>query len=110
MKLLIVPARTGSLWVRLGIRTFLRQPLAMSGLFFLFMAAISVLGMIPYVGSVLSLALLPAATLGLMAATREATLGNFPMPMLLVTAFRAERHQARAMLCWACCTQQASCW
>lgn len=98
MKLNIVPARTGTLWVRLGIRTFLRQPLAMSGLFFLFMAAISVLGFIPYAGSVLSLALLPAATLGLMAATREATLGNFPMPTLLVTAFRAERSQARAML------------
>jgi hypothetical protein len=98
MKLHIVPARTGTLWVRLGIRTFLRQPLAMSGLFFLFMAAISVLGMIPYAGSVLSLALLPAATLGLMAATREAALGNFPMPALLITAFRAERSQARAML------------
>jgi hypothetical protein len=98
MKLHIVPARTGTLWVRLGIRTFLRQPLAMSGLFFLFMAAISGLGMIPYAGSVLSLALLPAATLGLMAATREAALGNFPMPALLITAFRAERSQARAML------------
>ncbi|MBC7918335.1 MAG: hypothetical protein H7Y28_11070 [Rhodoferax sp.] len=98
MKLNIVPAGTGKLWVRLGIRTFLRQPLAMSGLFFLFMAVISVIGMIPYVGSVLSLTLLPAATLGLMAATRETTLGNFPMPTLLVTAFRAERSQARAML------------
>jgi hypothetical protein len=54
--------------------------------------------MIPYAGSVLSLALLPAATLGLMAATREAALGNFPMPALLITAFRAERSQARAML------------
>ena len=98
MRLQLVPARTGTLWVRLGIRTFLRQPLAMSGLFFLFMAAISVLGVIPYVGSVLSLALLPAATLGLMAATREASAGNFPMPALLVTAFRAERSHARAML------------
>lgn len=98
MKLKLVPAATGKLWVRLGIRTFLRQPLAMTGLFFLFMAAISVLGILPYVGSVLSLAVLPAATLGLMAATREASEGNFPMPALLVTAFRAERSQARAML------------
>jgi hypothetical protein len=98
MKLRIVPARSGSLWVRAGIRTFLRQPLAMSGLFFMFMAAISVLSMIPVVGNALSLALLPAATLGLMAATRETTQGKFPMPTLLLTAFRAGRSEMRAML------------
>ena len=37
MKLNIVTPRTGFVWVRLGIRTFWKQPLAMSGLFFLFM-------------------------------------------------------------------------
>jgi len=50
------------------------------------------------VGSVLALVLLPAATLGLMAATREAAQGRFPMPATLITAFRAGRAQARAML------------
>jgi hypothetical protein len=84
--------------VRAGIRTFLRQPLAMSGLFFMFMAAISVLSMIPVIGNAVSLALLPAATLGLMAATRETTQGKFPMPALLLTAFRAGRSEMRAML------------
>ena len=34
VKLNIVPARTGLQWVKLGIRTFLRQPLALAGLFF----------------------------------------------------------------------------
>ena len=33
MKLNIVPARTGIQWVKLGIQTFFRQPLALSGLF-----------------------------------------------------------------------------
>ncbi|MEP6792452.1 MAG: BPSS1780 family membrane protein, partial [Ramlibacter sp.] len=40
----------------------------------------------------------PAATLGLMAASAEATKGRFPMPAVLISAFRAGRQQARAML------------
>ncbi len=97
MKLNIVPARTGLTWVRAGIRTFWRQPLALAGLFFMFISLVSVASLIPYVGSVLALVLLPAATLGLMAATREASQGKFPMPSILISAFRAGRQQARAM-------------
>ena len=98
MKLNIVPARTGIQWVQLGIQTFFRQPLALSGLFFLFMAVMSVASILPYIGNALALGLLPAATLGLMAATREASKGKFPMPSILVSAFRAGRQRARAML------------
>ena len=61
MKLNIVPARTGLLWVKLGIKTFLGQPLAMSGLFFMFMAVLSLATLVPFVGAALALALLPAA-------------------------------------------------
>jgi hypothetical protein len=78
MKLNIVPARTGIQWVKLGIQTFFRQPLALSGLFFMFMAVMSIASMVPLMGSALALALLPAATLGLMAATQEATAANSP--------------------------------
>lgn len=98
MNLNIVPARTGWLWVKLGLRTFFRQPLAMSGLFFMFMAAVSVTSLIPFAGTVIALALLPAATLGLMAATAEADRGKFPMPSILISAFRAGRQRLRAML------------
>jgi hypothetical protein len=97
MKLQIVPARTGVLWVKLGLRTFWRQPLALSGLFLMFLTAMSLASLLPYVGTALALALLPAATLGLMAATREAELGKFPMPSILISAFRAGRQRARAM-------------
>ena len=48
MKLRTVPASTGLQWVRLGVKTFLRQPLAMSGLFFMFMAVVSVLALVPF--------------------------------------------------------------
>lgn len=98
MKLHRVPARTGLLWVRLGLRTFIRQPLAMAGLFFMFILLVSVLAMVPVLGAPLALALLPAATLGLMAATKEAEGGRFPMPTVLASAFRAGRDRMRAML------------
>lgn len=98
MKLQIVPARTGFTWVRLGVKTFMRQPLALAGLFFMFMAVVSVLSIVPLVGSAVSLALVPAATLGLMAATREAIEGRFPMPLTLVAAFRAGPTRTRPML------------
>ena len=98
MKLNIVPARTGITWVKLGFKTFLQQPLAMSGLFFMFMALLSVASLLPFVGAALALGLLPAATLGLMAATQEATQGNFPMPSILISAFRAGKQRMKAML------------
>ena len=98
MRLNSVGARTGFEWVRLGIKTFWRQPLAMSGLFFLFMAVVSIVSAVPLVGVALALALLPAATLGLMAATREIAEGRFPMPTVLASAFRAGKERLTAML------------
>ena len=98
MKLNIVPARTGMTWVKLGIKTFLQQPLALSGLFFMFMAVLSLATLVPFVGAALALALLPAATLGLMAATQEATKGKFPMPSILISAFRAGQQRMQAMM------------
>ncbi len=98
MQLNIVPARTGLTWVKLGMKVFLQQPLAMSGLFFMFMAILSIATLVPFIGAALALALLPAATLGLMAATQEATKGRFPMPSILISAFRAGQQRKRAMM------------
>ncbi len=98
MKLRIVPASTGFAWVKLGIQTFFRQPLAMTGLFFMFMAVVSVLSVIPTIGTAVSLVLVPAATLGLMAASREALNGRFPMPTTLITAFRSGPSKVQPML------------
>jgi hypothetical protein len=98
VKLNIVPARTGILWVKLGIRIFFKQPLALTGLFFMYMAAVLVLSQIPIVGPVIGAMLVPAATLGLMAATAEVEAGRFPTPTVLVSAFCAGRQRARAML------------
>jgi len=98
MKLNIFPARQGFLWVKLGVKTFLRQPLALSGLFFIFMLLMSMLSLLPVLGNALALALLPGATLGLMAATQEAVKGKFPMPTILLSGFRAGRKELRSMV------------
>jgi hypothetical protein len=98
MKLNIVPARTGLTWVKLGIRTFFRQPLALAGLFFMFIATITVLGFVPSIGSALAMVLFPAAGLGLMAATRDATQGKFPMPSRLFAGFVESTDKGRRLL------------
>lgn len=98
MKLRTVPASTGLQWVRLGVRTFLKQPLAMSGLFFMFMAAASILSMVPLLGTALATLLTPAINLGLMSASREAEAGRFPMPAQLLTAFRGGPERTRGIM------------
>jgi hypothetical protein len=94
----VVPARTGIAWVKQGIKTFFKQPLAMGGLFFMFMALISLVSQLPFVGAALALVVLPAATIGLMAATQVASDGKFPMPAVLFTAFRAGTKKTQAIL------------
>jgi hypothetical protein len=98
MKLNIVPARTGIQWVKLGIQTFSKQPLALAGLFFMYLTVVLVVSLLPVVGVLVGGLLVPAATLGLMAATEEATKGRFPMPSVLLSAFKAGRQRVRAML------------
>jgi hypothetical protein len=88
MNLRTVPAREGLQWALLGIRTFWRQPLAMSGLFFFFMAVVSLVSMVPLIGGALALVLLPGLTAGIMAATQKASEGLFPMPAILFSAFK----------------------
>jgi hypothetical protein len=98
MKLNVVKARTGSLWVRQGIRNFWRQPLALSGLFLLFIALASMASMLSYGGSFLGLMFIPAASLGLMAAAREADLARFPMPSILIIGFKNGAAQSKKMI------------
>ena len=98
MKLHLVPARTGLQWVRLGIRAFWRQPMALAALFFMAMAAMSIATMVPLIGPALALALLPSATLAMMVAAAEAMQGHFPTPTVLLAAFRTGREQLRSML------------
>ncbi len=101
MKLHIVPAKTGVEWVRLGLRTFWRQPLAFVSLFFFFMAVISIVSQIPLVGSIVAPILLPFMTLGLMVATSVANdnqTGKPTAPAMYMAAFGAMRAKWRPMV------------
>ncbi len=98
MKLNLVPARGGMSWVKQGVRTFFKQPLGMAGLFFMFMALMTIATMVPVLGLPLAMTLLPAATLGLMVATRDVSQGKFPMPLVLLAGLRTQPHKARALV------------
>lgn len=102
MKLQIVPASTGATWVKLGIATFFKQPLALGGLFFMSLAISQVLAIVPFIGMVMALIIMPATTLGMMLATIQATQGKFPMPSMLISAFRAGPQRSKAMLKLGC--------
>lgn len=97
MKLNIVPAQTGIQWVKQGIRTFAQQPTALTALFFLLMAIMSMTTIVPFIGAALALALLPLSTLAMMVAAEDAAQGKRPLPTVLVSAWRAGRLQLRAM-------------
>jgi hypothetical protein len=98
VKLNIVPARTGIQWVKLGVQTFFRQPLGLTGLVFMYGAVYALLAAIPIVGVVALAVLTPAATLGMFVATERVSNGSFPMPSVFLSGFRAGRQCLRAML------------
>ena len=98
MHLNVVPARTGFAWARKGVRTFWKQPVGLTGLFMLFVALLSLTAVVPVIGFLLALVLMPAATLGLMAAAREVDAGRRAHPATLFAAFRAGPAYARQML------------
>ncbi len=99
MKLNLVPARTGATWVRSGLQTFARRPLAFMALFMFFMALVSLVSQVPLLGTVLALALLPTMTLGLMtAAAAVSGVGGGSIPAnLFAVAFQAVRKDARPL-------------
>jgi hypothetical protein len=64
----------------------------------MFMALMSIATLVPFIGLPIAMTLLPCVTLGLMAASLETTRGKFPMPLILLTGFRAGPQKLRAML------------
>lgn len=98
MRLQLVTARQGIVWVRRGFQVFARQPLGFSMLFAAFVFAMAVLSLLPLVGPFLLLALLPLVSLWFMIATRAALAGGFATPAALVQPLRAEPARARGLI------------
>lgn len=97
MKLHIVPARTGLQWVKLGISTFGRQPMALTALLFLSMAAVSLVGMFPLIGPYLALVLMPSVFLVMMLGGAEAHHGRIPRPSLVQAPFKSGKQRLQAL-------------
>ena len=98
MKLQLVPARQGALWVRQGFAVFFRQPMGFAGLFAAFLFGVFALTLLPVVGPVLLLALLPLGSLGFMIATRRTLEGRFPLPRAFIEPLRGDRARTMAMV------------
>ncbi|HEX6706764.1 MAG TPA: BPSS1780 family membrane protein [Albitalea sp.] len=78
MRLKLVPARQGALWVRDGLRVFFRKPLAFCVLFLVYML----------ITPMLMLLVAPLATVGFMIATRQALEGRFPFATVFIEPLR----------------------
>lgn len=98
-----VPARQGWQWVRQGFALWFSRPLAFIGLFTFFLMTILLLAMLlPVVGGLMGLALMPMLTLGYMVASRSALAGGQVHPLQLVQGLRhADPAQRRAQ--WLLC-------
>ncbi len=84
-----LPASAGIDWIRQGLALFRRQPAELSMLFLLYMLLMFSLSLIPLVGQVLPLLLMPAFSMAFMQACAEIEAGHKVRPALLLTAFRS---------------------
>jgi hypothetical protein len=104
MKLQLVPARQGAMWVRQGFAVFLRQPMGFAGLFAAFLFAVFVLAWVPFVGPVLLLfALLANLLFGLFGRIQLVPFVAMPASMIFSTIFYASLYFTFA----ACFTPEA---
>ena len=97
MKLHIVPASTGLQWVKLGMQTFWRQPMALTALLFLSMAAVSLIGIFPILGPYIALLLMPTVFLVMMLGAAEASQNRTPRPNLMLAPFKAGKSRIQAL-------------
>ncbi len=84
-----INAATGIGWIREGFSLFRQQPAELSMLFLLYMLLMFSLSLIPMVGQLLPLLLVPAFSMAFMQACAEIEAGRKVRPHLLLTAFRS---------------------
>ncbi|MEO0319102.1 MAG: putative rane protein [Pseudomonadota bacterium] len=84
-----ITAATGISWIREGFVLFRQQPGELSMLFLLYMLMMFSLSIIPVVGQLLPLLLVPAFSMAFMQACVDIEAGRKVTPRLLLTAFRS---------------------
>ena len=89
MQLTEVSAKTGYVWYRQGIWLFRRNPLGFLTIFFTYLIAMWAISLIPLVGAVVPLVLIPGIAVGFMTACRDTVAGKMVFPTVLVDGFRS---------------------
>jgi hypothetical protein len=84
-----LPAKTGWLWVKQGFALFRKQPAELSTLFFAYMFLMLALGIIPIVGQLMPIILIPVFSMAFMQACAYVEKGRKVYPNLLLAGFRS---------------------
>src|SRR5438876_9355872 len=84
-----LPANTGWTWVKEGFALFRKQPAELSTLFISYIFLMLALGIIPVVGQILPLVLVPVFSMAFMQACVQIEQGKRIYPSLLLTGFRS---------------------
>ena len=92
-----LPAITGWLWVKEGFALFRMQPLTLSMLFVSYMFLMILIGLIPLLGQLLPLLLLPVFSLAFLRASAQVRAAQAVRPNLLFEGFRSP-HLKRLVL------------
>ena len=90
-------------WVKLGVRTFWRHPIALAALFFLCMAGMSLISALPIVGTIVALTLLPTFSLIMMVAAAEVWSNRVPTPVLIWHILRQGKERLAALATLGVC-------
>lgn len=84
-----IPANTGINWIRQGFAIFRKQPAELAMLFLLYMLLMFSLSLIPLIGQLLPLLLVPVFSMAFMQACVQIEAGKKVLPNLLLTGFRS---------------------
>jgi hypothetical protein len=88
----------GALWVRDGLRLYMRQPMAFTGLFALFLLAALFSTLLPLVGWLLQMMMVPLLSLGFMVASQSVLLGGRARAVHFIEPLLGAPTQRRALL------------
>jgi hypothetical protein len=92
------PAGNGARWIGDAWRLFGRKPLAFSGLFALFLLVAVLGGLLPLVGPVLQMSMVPLMGLGFMVAGQAALLGDPVHPRHFIEPLRGDAQRRRSLI------------
>jgi hypothetical protein len=98
LSLKTVPANRGPRWVGDAFRLFARRPLAFTALFALFLLAAFVLSLLPFLGGLLQMMMVPLLSLGFMVAGQSALLGGPVKPGQFIEPLQGDPQRRRALL------------